>query len=81
MLNMSGYSNSAPGATSSRKTWKWMLVDAAIIGAIASFAGIGGGGPTLDTVWIAFKAFGLAFFIQLAVERGLKRPQSEDESN
>jgi len=78
MLNMSGYSNSAEGSSSSRKSWKWMLIDAAIIGAIAAFAGIGGGGPTLGTVWIAFKAFGLSFFMQLAVERGLKRPPPDE---
>lgn len=81
MLNMSGYSNSAKGNSPSRKSWKWMLIDAAIIGAIASFAGIGGGGPTLATLWIAFKAFGLSFFMQLAVERGLKRPPPDEPTS
>lgn len=50
-----------------------MLVDSAIIAGIAAFAAIGGGGPTWDTLWIAFKAFGAGFLLQLAVERGLKR--------
>lgn len=54
-----------------------MLVDAAIIGAIAVFAVIGGAPPTWDTAWVAFKAFGAAFVIQLAVERGLKRAPAE----
>lgn len=75
MLNMSGRNNAAIADSNGRKKWTWMLIDAAIIGAIAAFAGIGGGGPTVETMWIAFKAFGLAFFMQLAVERGLKRPQ------
>jgi len=77
MLNMSGRTEGATTSTNGRKAFKWMLIDAAIIGAIACFAGMGGGGPTWDTLWIAFKAFGLAFFMQLAVERGLKKPSPE----
>jgi hypothetical protein len=56
-----------------RKTWREILIDSAIIGAIAAFAVIGGAPPTWDTAWVVFKAFGAAFVIQLAVERGLKR--------
>ena len=73
MLNMISPNDGAANDDTGRKTWTWMLVDAAIIGAIAAFAGIGGGGPSVDALWVAFKAFGLAFFMQLAVERGLKR--------
>ena len=54
-----------------------MLVDSVIIGAIAVFAVIGTAPPTWDTAWVAFKAFGAAFVIQLAVERGLKRAPAE----
>jgi hypothetical protein len=68
---------SAADGEDPRKTWREMLVDAAIIGAIAVFAVIGGAPPTWDTAWVAFKAFGAAFVIQLAVERGLKRAPAE----
>jgi len=74
MLDMHGKVASASSAVNGRKTWKAMIIDAAIIGAIAAFASIGGEGPTLDVLWTVFKAFGLSFFMQLAVERGLKRP-------
>lgn len=77
MLDMHGKKGSAITVSNDRKTWTAMLIDAGIIGAIAAFAGIGGGGPTIDTLWIAFKGFGLAFFMQLAVERGLKRPAED----
>ncbi len=73
MLNLSGRTNSSENTGSSRKAWRWMIVDAAIVGGIAAFAAIGGGGPTWGTAWVAFKGFGLAFLLQLAVERGLKR--------
>lgn len=79
MLNMTGQENGVINTAEGRKAFKWMLADAAIIGAIAAFAGIGGGGPTWATLWIAFKAFGLAFFMQLAVERGLKKPTPQPD--
>ena len=74
MLDMTNRDHLTVNGGNGRKTISWMIVDAAIIGAIAAFAAIGGGGPSWETCWIAFKAFGLAFFMQLAVERGLKRP-------
>lgn len=74
MLDMHGKPAAVPNPNDGRKTWAAMLIDAAIIGAIAAFASIGGNGPTMEVLWTVFKAFGLAFFIQLAVERGLKRP-------
>jgi len=61
-----------------RKTWTDMLVDSAIIGGIAVFASIGSMPLTWDTSWIAFKAFGAAFLVQLAIERGLKRARPEE---
>ena len=75
MLNMSGRPNSATADENGRKTWRWMLVDSAIIGAISLFTELIAGPPTWMGVYKAAAAFGLAFFIQLAVERGLKRPQ------
>lgn len=73
MLNLSGRHNSPENTGSSRKTFKWMLIDAAIVGGIATFSAINAAGPTWATAWIAFKAFGAAFLLQLYVERGLKR--------
>ena len=76
-LNMLAPTPESERDESGRKQLNWMLADSAIIGCIAIFATIGGSPPTWETAWIAFKAFGLAFFIQLAVERGLKRPQKD----
>ena len=77
MLNIASQPHLNEDGEDTRKTWREMLIDAAIIGAIALFACIGTAPPTWDTAWIAFKAFGAAFAIQLAVERGIKRaPQS-----
>ena len=73
VLNMSGRNTSSENTGSSRKTWKWMLIDSAIVGGIATFAAINSAGPTWGTAWVAFKAFGAAFLLQLYVERGLKR--------
>uniref|UniRef100_A0A6H1ZXS5 Holin n=1 Tax=viral metagenome TaxID=1070528 RepID=A0A6H1ZXS5_9ZZZZ len=50
-----------------------MLIDSCIIGGIAAFAAIGGNAPNWETLWIAFKAFGISFLMQLAIERGIKR--------
>lgn len=55
-----------------RKPWDDMLMDSAIIGAISFFATLGDV-ATLAGLFIAAKAFGAGFFIQLAVERGIKR--------
>ena len=55
-----------------------MIIDSAIIGGIAVFASIGSMPLSWDTSWIAFKAFGAAFLVQLAIERGLKRARPEE---
>lgn len=73
MLNIASKSRSGEDGGDPRKTWREMLVDSAIIGGIAVFACIGSAPPTWETAWVAFKAFGAAFVIQLAWERGLKR--------
>lgn len=73
MLNMSGRTNSPENTGSSRKTWTWMIIDSAIIGGISLFTELITGPPSWMGLYKAGMAFGLAFFIQLAVERGLKR--------
>lgn len=73
MLNLCGRRNSPENTGDSRKTWTWMIVDAAIIGGISLFTELITGPPTWMGLYKAAMAFGLAFFIQLAVERGLKR--------
>lgn len=50
-----------------------MLIDALIIAVIATAAVMGNDVPTLTELWVMLKAFALAFFTQLAIERGLKR--------
>lgn len=73
MVDIVNRAHQNPSGRNSRKPWKWMVIDSAIIGGIAVFATIGSMLPTWETAWVAFKAFGAAFLIQLAVERGLKR--------
>jgi len=73
VLNLSGRTYSSENTGSSRKTWTAMLIDSAIIGGISLFTELISGPPTWMGLYKAGLAFGLAFFIQLAVERGLKR--------
>ena len=73
MLNIA-YRNQASAKTgNTRKPWAWMLIDSAIIGGISLFTELATGPPSWMGAYRAAMAFGLAFFIQLAVERGLKR--------
>jgi len=58
MLNIASQPRSGEDGEDTRKTWSEMLIDSAIIGGIAVFAVIGSAPPTLETAWIAFKAFG-----------------------
>lgn len=78
MLNLTGRASSGEEGQGSRKTWTDILVDSAIVGGVAVFATIGSMPPTWETAWVAFKAFGAAFFIQLVAERGLKRARIEE---
>jgi len=70
---MSGRTNSSENTEPNRKAWRWILIDSAIIGGISLFTELISGPPTWMGLYKAGVAFGLAFFIQLAVERGLKR--------
>ena len=79
MLNLTNREHVTATTGDTRKSVEWMLIDAAIIGAIAAFASMGSGGPTWEMAFTMFKAFGLSFFMQLAVERGLKRPPETHE--
>jgi len=73
MLNIA-YRNQASAKTGdTRKPWEWMLIDSAIIGGISLFTELVAGPPSWMGLYKAAMAFGLAFFIQLAVERGLRK--------
>jgi len=57
-----------------RKPWKYVIVDSAIIAAIALAAALPETRlPGVEELYAALRAFLYAFFLQLAVERGLKR--------
>lgn len=77
MLDMHGKEAAVAGANDGRKAWRAMIIDAAIIGGIATFAAVGSMPPSYEMLWISFKAFGGAFLLQLAIERGIKRPTEE----
>ena len=63
-----------PKKKNTRKPWKWIVTDSVIIGSIAAWACAPQWFPTtLNEVWVMGKAFGAAFFLQAAVELGLKR--------
>jgi len=76
MLDMVNRSHNDPNGENSRKSWRWMLMDSLIIAAISFFSSLPEGPPTWVDAYTALKAFGLAFVLQLAIERGLKRPKS-----
>ena len=73
MLDIANSSRTAAVGEDTRKSWEMMIVDALIIAAIALFGNLPDLMPTMETAWIAIRAFGLAFFIQMAIERGIKR--------
>lgn len=50
------------------KPWKWILADSLVIGVIAFVASLPQAIPTLPQLYIAVKAFVLAFFLQTAAE-------------
>ena len=62
-----------------RKKWENMMIDALIIGIIALVATLGNEIPGQVELYVALKAFALAFVTQLAIERGLKKPKPETE--
>jgi hypothetical protein len=55
------------------KPWKWILVDSAIIAALAALAVLPPDRPpTTNELYICVKTFVNAFIFQVALERGLK---------
>jgi len=66
-------SETGPDGKAKRKEMLNMIVDAFIIAMIAVAAVMGNDVPTVTEVWVICKAFLAAFFLQLAVERGIKR--------
>jgi len=74
MLDIVNSSRTASVGEDSRKSWEMMIIDSLIIGGISLFTELVSGPPTWLGLYKAVTACGLAFFIQLAVERGLKRP-------
>lgn len=54
------------------KAFKWIVVDSAIIAAIAALAQLPESIPTLQQAYVILKTFLYAFVIQLAAERGIK---------
>ena len=73
MLDLVNRAHSSGDGSNSRKPWSWMVIDSAIIGGISFFSSLIEGPPDMMAVYRAAVAFGLAFFLQLAIERGLKR--------
>lgn len=60
---------------STKKSYVDMLVDSTVIACVALFSTFGA--VNSSEFWlIALKSFGLSFFVQLAVERGLKKGDS-----
>lgn len=73
MLDIANRDHVTAPAGNTRKAWRWILIDSAIIGGIALVAAMGNELPGMNELWVMVKAFAGAFLLQLAVERGLKR--------
>lgn len=76
MLDLLNRSHTNPQRKNTRKEIEWILVDSIIIGAIAMAASMPSTIPTPIHLYVMLKAFIGSFFIQLAIERGLKRKKS-----
>jgi len=74
VLDMVNRSYTAEEGGNPRKPLRFILLDSALIGAIAMGASMPSTVPTWAEAWVLFKAFFIAFIYQLAVERGLKKP-------
>lgn len=73
MLDCANRAHSDPNNKNTRKPWKYILLDSIIIGGIAMGAVMPAMIPTIADLWVMAKGFLIAFLVQLAVERGLKR--------
>ena len=64
------------------KSITWMLIDSAIIAAIAFLAALPADRlPNIFDLYVALKAFAYAFVVQLAVERGIKPRLNKNSNN
>jgi len=62
-----------PPSRSIVKDWKWIVIDSAVIAGIAFISVMPVDHlPTMFDVYTAVKAFGYAFLVQVATERGFK---------
>jgi hypothetical protein len=64
------------------KSITWIIIDSAIIAAIAFLAALPIDRlPNIFGLYIALKAFAYSFLVQLAVERGIKPRLNKNNSN
>jgi hypothetical protein len=64
------------------KSITWILIDSFIIAAIAFLAALPADRlPNVFDLYVALKAFAYAFFIQLAIERGIKPKINKNSNN
>ena len=54
------------------KPLKWIIIDSLIIAMIAFLAALPAHIPTVTDLYVALKGFLISFFVQLAVEKGVK---------
>ena len=55
------------------KSWKFIVLDAAIMSLIALFAVCPIDIPNINDLYVMLRAFGASFVLEVAVERGLKK--------
>ena len=60
-----------------KKAWKYILLDACIVGLIALFAVAPVDFPHFDDLYTMVKAFFIALVFEVGVERGLKKNVGE----
>ena len=66
---------------SSQKELKWILVDALVVAFIALFAIAPQTIPDMAQCWTMIKAFLAAFFVEVAVERGIKQKEPKNNNS
>ena len=73
MLDLVNREHTNPEKKDEVKPWKWILIDSLIIAALATAVNMPSAIPGVNEAWVMAKAFFGAFFLQLAIERGIKR--------
>ena len=73
VLDIANRSHTNSKKKNSRKPFKWILIDSALIGLISCLATLPETFPTLQHCWTAVKAFLGGFILQMIVERGIKK--------